>query len=168
MRTSSISSLLLFLTLGCSDKGGIVDPNDQDSGVNDSAVVAGEDQDGDGWSTTDGDCNDDDDDIYPGAVEDCDGVDNNCNAVVDEGFANLDGDDLADCVDVEECDGLDNDGDGLIDEGFEDGDGDGESDCVDVEECDALTTTVMAKSMKGLMVMVMVWYLCNVNHCVGL
>ena len=70
-----------------------------------------------------------------GTVEDCDGIDNNCNEVVDEGFSNLDGDELADCVDIEECDGVDNDGDGQIDEGFEDIDGDGLSDCIDAEDC---------------------------------
>ena len=76
--------------------------------------------------------------MFPGAVEECDGIDNNCNSVIDEGFSNQDGDELADCVDVEECDGYDNDGDGEVDEGFEDVDGDGEADCVDVEECDGI------------------------------
>ena len=76
------------------------------------------DTDFDGWK----DCIDDDDDndgaldgvdcqpldgsVHPGGVEVCDGIDNDCNAIVDEGFANLDQDDLADCVD----DDLDGDG----------------------------------------------------------
>ena len=137
MRTSSLTSLLLVLTLACSDKGAIIDTNTGDSGSNDTADLT-VDLDGDGWTVGDGDCNDENEAIFPGAVEDCDGIDNNCNEVVDEGFSNLDGDELADCVDVEECDGVDNDGDGQVDEGFEDVDGDGLSDCIDAEDCDGI------------------------------
>ena len=44
------------------------------------------DNDGDGYYTDDGDCNDENSDIYPGAIEVCsDGVDNNCNDLIDEG-----------------------------------------------------------------------------------
>jgi|GEM_PF-1598661 len=75
------------------------------------------------------------------AAEICDGIDQNCNAQTDEGFPDLDGDLIADCVDsdidgdgtlnaddcaprnplisktaTEKCDGVDNDCDGLIDE----------------------------------------------------
>jgi hypothetical protein len=43
------------------------------------------------------DCDDNRSDIYPGAVEDCDGVDNNCDTLIDEGvilswFRDKDGD----------------------------------------------------------------------------
>jgi hypothetical protein len=68
----------------------------------------------------------------------CDGIDNNDDGVVDEGFADTDYDGIADCVDEEECDGLDNDGDGLYDEGMPDSDFDGLVDCFDVEICDSL------------------------------
>lgn len=101
------------------------------------------DSDGDGYDSTI-DCNDADNRVYPGAPEICDGKDNNCNLVVDEGF-----DDLGNiCIDgvgvcyaegiivcsvydplttvcnavpglpgIEICsDGLDNDCDGLVDE----------------------------------------------------
>lgn len=44
----------------------VVDPNDYDF-------------DGDGVSVNGGDCNDDNDTIYPGAPEICDGLDNDCN-----------------------------------------------------------------------------------------
>jgi hypothetical protein len=91
----------------------------------------------------------------------CDGVDNDGDGDVDEGFPDADGDGIADCVDNcpfvynpcqtdtdgdgvgdaceccnEICDGVDNDGDGLIDEGFPDTDDDGIADCTDIETCD--------------------------------
>jgi hypothetical protein len=58
------------------------------------------DLDGDGYF---GDCNEEDPDINPGAVETCDDIDNDCDGKIDE----------------ENCDGLDNDCDGLVDEGEE-------------------------------------------------
>ena len=58
---------------------------------------------------TEGDCDDADADVNPEATEICDGVDNNCNDSIDEGFPNTDGDGEADCVDD------DDDGDGTED-----------------------------------------------------
>ncbi len=40
--------------------------------------------DNDGFTAADGDCNDSNSEIYPGAFEACDGQDNNCDGVVDE------------------------------------------------------------------------------------
>ena len=51
------------------------------------------------------------------ATEVCDGIDNNGDGVIDEGF-DIDGDGIADCFSVEVCDGVDNDGDGAVDEGY--------------------------------------------------
>lgn len=68
----------------------------------------------------------------------CDGLDNDNNGIIDDGFLDSDFDGIADCVDIEECDGLDNDGDGLIDEDMPDSDFDGIVDCFDVEMCDSL------------------------------
>ena len=69
-------------------------------------------------------------------IEVCDGVDNDCDGDIDEGW-DSDGNGVADCMDVEVCDGVDNDGDGDIDEAF-DSDGDGTADCFDTEACDGL------------------------------
>jgi len=44
------------------------------------------DADGDGWFADD-DCNDDDATVYPGAVEQCNGVDDNCADGIDEGVS---------------------------------------------------------------------------------
>lgn len=96
------------------------------------------DEDKDGICAEDGDCDDANPEIKPGSVELCNGVDDNCNGITDEGTSDVDGDGTCDDQDAEECDGLDNDGDGMVDEDFSDGDSDGIADCVDTEECDGL------------------------------
>ena len=88
------------------------------------------DADGDGWTLCDNDCNDDDSAINPGSIEICDdGIDNNCNGLVDEECS-------IQCLDYEICyDGIDNDCDSFIDEECTPGceeqdlDGDGWSEC---------------------------------------
>ena len=76
----SATSILLALSLfSCKDDGGDLGvPLDTDTG---SATSI--DADGDGFSAEE-DCNDNDPGIYPGAVEICDGNDNNCNDEIDE------------------------------------------------------------------------------------
>jgi hypothetical protein len=109
-----------------------------DSGGKDSAsppVVV--DDDGDGFEASE-DCDDADAAVNPAAEEVCNGIDDNCDGVVDENQPDADADGVPDCSDVEECDGADNDGDGLVDEDSADTDKDGIADCVDAEECDGL------------------------------
>ncbi len=44
------------------------------------------DQDQDGWAVEEGDCDDTNPEVYPGAEEVCNGIDDNCDGSVDEGL----------------------------------------------------------------------------------
>jgi N-acetylneuraminic acid mutarotase len=57
------------------------------------------DNDGDGYSECAGDCDDANPARRPGGAEVCDGFDNDCNGLVDEGFPDVDGDNRLDCLD---------------------------------------------------------------------
>jgi hypothetical protein len=97
--------------------------------------------------------------VHHGVAEACNGADDNCTGGADEGFANFDGDLLADCVDpdddndgdpdgsdcapfnaavghlaVEACNGLDDNCVGGVDEGYANHDGDSQADCVDPDD----------------------------------
>lgn len=66
-------------------------------GCADLPYAPGKDADGDGYLSSDGDCDDADAAIHPNQTERCDGIDNNCDKSVDETitvrwFADLDGD----------------------------------------------------------------------------
>ncbi len=111
------------------------------------------DDDGDGESEEEGDCNDDNPAVALIFTEVCDGIDNDCNGAVDEGF-DADGIGGADCTDddgdgfsedqgdcndeaadvapnvLEVCNSVDDDCNGAVDEGF-DADGIGGADCTD-------------------------------------
>jgi len=112
------------------DSGFITDSdteNIQDSGSDaDSDFDSNRDNDGDGYLAPE-DCDDNDASINPEAEEICDGIDNNCNIQIDEGF-DTDADEYTscggDCNDssadihpeaLEYCNGTDNDCDGIID-----------------------------------------------------
>lgn len=104
------------------------------------------DADGDGISNCAGDCDDLNPAVKPGAVELCDGRDNNCNGTVDEGVDG-DGDGVSSCFDCDDanggiypgsfeaCDSVDNDCDGQVDD-VNDADGDGFGLCDDCNDGD--------------------------------
>jgi hypothetical protein len=62
-----------------------------------------------GYVVNSADCNDSLTPVHPGATEICDGLDNDCDSSIDEGFTNTDADGQADCADT------DDDNDGLAD-----------------------------------------------------
>ena len=97
--------------------------------------TVGYDDEGDGLTELEGDCDDTNAAIHPEEEELDNGYDDNCNGFIDEGSENFDDDRDGfseadgDCDDsdpwvwpdnVEDCDGIYNDCDGLIDEGDDD------------------------------------------------
>jgi hypothetical protein len=108
------------------------------------------DDDGDGFTEDDGDCNDGDVEVGPDAAEDmANGIDDDCDGVVDDGTFDGDGDGYSstggDCDDAdasafpggdELADGVDNDCDGVIDEGTDAYDDDGDGYSEDDGDCD--------------------------------
>ena len=80
MRTPSL--LALFALFACRGEEPS-DPNKDADGDDDTP----QDLDGDGFTDEEGDCDDGDSTVFPGAEERCDNIDNDCNGEVDEGLA---------------------------------------------------------------------------------
>ena len=110
------------------------------------------DEDGDGFLTAEGDCEDTDATVNPGEVEACDGIDNNCDGVVDEGVAtniylDEDGDGFGDDATVK---GACEPHEGYITRGGDCDDADGWAECEDCDDLDPLISPEGAELCNGL------------------
>jgi hypothetical protein len=140
----------------------VLDPGEiRVNGMQLEFLAACQDLDGDGFVVCDGcdlqtgqtcgECDDADEDVFPGAPQKCDGVNNDCDdpnwptVPADEVDGDEDGARTCDgdCDDgnpnvhpgaPEVCNGDDDNCDGTTDEGFTDTDGDGVADCVDNDD----------------------------------
>jgi hypothetical protein len=110
-----------FLALLCLSLGGCLvwtdegaDPTDDDDTTSDDddTTTSPEDADGDGVTVADGDCDDEDPAVYPGAPESCNASDDDCDGAIDEDLPlfpfrpDEDGDGfatLSDALEVREC-----------------------------------------------------------------
>ena len=86
MRNTRLVLLLALASCGPVG-GGRGNPNPGDPQPDSGQKMTGDpnaDLDGDGFTPAQGDCDDNDATVYPGAPETCDGRDHNCNGVVDD------------------------------------------------------------------------------------
>lgn len=98
-------------------------------------TTGGEDNDNDGWTAEQGDCDDKNDKVHPGAVEEINCTDDNCDGKRDEGTTNADVDGDEYCPsngDVGDCEGDPNRHPYMPEDG---GDGSGKPNGID-DDCD--------------------------------
>jgi hypothetical protein len=131
--------------------------NDCDGQADD--VLDDTDQDGDGFTVADGDCDDTDALVFPGATEVQNGHDDDCDGAADTGFADadLDGDgdgwliSEGDCRDAnadvhpgaeEVVNGIDDDCDGIADDGTDTADADADGHSIEAGDCDDTSAAV--------------------------
>lgn len=80
-----VVTLTAILLAGACKKDKDPDPTVTDPvETGDTGASVDDDVDGDGFTVADGDCDDGDDGVFPGADEVCDGVDNDCDEATDE------------------------------------------------------------------------------------
>ncbi|MEE2750286.1 MAG: putative metal-binding motif-containing protein [Myxococcota bacterium] len=72
--------VFVSLSLGCSSQKGQIFVGQSETGPQETGLLL--DEDGDGVSAAE-DCDDNNEEVYPGAQERCDGIDNNCDGLVD-------------------------------------------------------------------------------------
>jgi hypothetical protein len=90
--------IILTAVVGLAACKGNDDTDDTDMNI-DTDITVSDDADADGVTAADGDCDDNDATVHPGAAETCDGVDQDCDTVVDndatdatDWYADADGD----------------------------------------------------------------------------
>lgn len=117
------------------------------------------DLDLDGWTVGEGDCDDDNAAVYPGATEVCNEIDDNCDGLVDEdvdgdgqvdndfdGYTACQGDCNSSAPEInpgatEVCNNADDNCNGAVDEGY-DQDNDSVTICADTPDCDDTNAAV--------------------------
>ncbi len=93
----TLALLLIVAATGCGadcPEGTVYDPDGEygrgcyeiDGGQDGDDDANDEDEDGDGWTIADGDCDDDDPESFPGGEEVWDDRDNDCDGETDEGL----------------------------------------------------------------------------------